>query len=288
MYDLGRKLSDFRKAKGFTVKTLATNLCDESTIYRMEQGKQLPRLEILNDICSKLEIPFKALLPLNKEMELLKRLCREHTYNEDYLSLGYAIDECKKVLNEIDSDYSKEEFRKFIQWQNAILLHKSEEKPLDALRVLNDLVNLKSSNSELDFNILNSIALINLSIHRIEEAHRIYKVIYMKSQNHIVVEDPTLTPRIGYNYAHTLFKLERYFDALDVINQVLYHLESHQSMYILGKVYHMTGLLFKKCGYLGEAVESFHNAVLVFTLTNDNSNIKRAEKDLANLKKIIV
>ncbi|MEK5147963.1 helix-turn-helix domain-containing protein [Psychrobacillus sp. FSL K6-4615] len=288
MYDLGRKVSDYRKAKGFTVKTLAENLCDESTIYRLEQGKQLPRLEILNDICTKLEMPFKALFPLNEEVEELKRLCREHTYNEDYLSLKFTIDECKKVLNDIDSVYTKEEFRKFIQWQHAILLHKNVGKPLDALRVLNSLANLKTSNSELDFNILNSIALINLSIEKVEVAHRIYNVINKKLQNHIVVEDPTLTPRVGYNYAHTLFKLERYLDALDVINKVLYYLESHQSMYILGKVYHLNGLLLKKCGYLGEAAESFQNAILGFTLTKDKSNINRAEKDLANIIKVIV
>lgn len=68
---------------------------------------------------------------------------------------------------------------------------------LGALLILNELVSLKTCSSELDFNILNSIAFINLSIQNVQVAHRIYKFINMKLQNHKVVEDPPLTPRVG-------------------------------------------------------------------------------------------
>lgn len=283
MDDLGKKVAYFRKSKGYTVKELANNLCDESTLYRLEQGKQIPRLEILNDICLKLEIPFKALFTLNVEVDKLKNLCRESTYLEDYLALEIALDECDKVLDKIYSIYAKEEFRRFIQWHRAIMIQKRDNKPLDALHLLNRLANINSCGSELDINILNSIGLIHLSMNDNNAAYKIYRVINNKIMNHKVVEDSTILPRVGYNYVHTLYNLEDYHEALKIVTEILYYLEKNQLMYSLGKTYHFKGLLSKKCGYINEAIEDFQNAILVFTLTKENKNLLRAKKDLAGI-----
>ncbi len=283
MEDLGEKVSYFRKAKGLTIKELAENLCDDSTIYRLEKGKQLPRLEILNDICLKLEISFKALFPFDEEVDQLKKMCREFTYIEDYLSLELALEECNRVLEELHSAYSRVEFRKFILWHQAILLHKKENKIVDALTVLTSLVNLENCVSELDISIMNSVGLIHLSNKNVDAAFEIYGVIYSKTKNKKVIEDVTLLPRVGYNYANCMYKLKSYVNALEIIQEVLYYVETHQLIYSLGEIYHMMGILSKKNGYLIDAEEAFKNAILVFTLTKQLLNLARAEKNLANL-----
>ncbi|MER2005911.1 MAG: helix-turn-helix domain-containing protein [Psychrobacillus sp.] len=274
-------VSHFRKSKGYTVKELANNLCDESTLYRLEQGKQIPRLEILNDICLKLEIPFKALFP-NEMVDRLKNLCRESVYMEDYLLLEITLEECNKTVDKITSVYAKEEFRRFIQWHRAIIIQKKDNKPLEALHILNKIANINRCGSELDVSILNSIGLIHLSLNNNNAAYEIYREIYTIINKHQVVEDSTILPRVGYNYAHTLYNLENFSEALQIITEILYYLEKHQLMYSLGKTYHMKGLLSKKCGHIIEAIENFQNAILVFTLTKDNKNLIRAKKDLVD------
>ncbi|MFJ7828535.1 helix-turn-helix domain-containing protein [Psychrobacillus sp. NPDC096623] len=283
MEGLGKKVAYFRKSKGLSIKALAENLCDDSTIYRLEQGKQLPRLEILNDICLKLEIPFKALFPLNEVVEELKSLCREFTYTNDYLSLELTLDKCNVVLEGVSSIYLKEEFRKFIQWHRAILLHKKENKAHDALSILNELVSLKSCGSELDISILNSTGLIYLSTNNVEDAHKIYIAINERIEQQRIIEDFTLFPRVRYNYAYSLFKLNYFDKALTVSYEILHYLETHQLIYSLGKVYHMIGLLLKSEGNLTDAEEAFNNAILVFTLTKDQQNLTRAKTDLSSL-----
>ncbi|KQL34404.1 helix-turn-helix transcriptional regulator [Psychrobacillus sp. FJAT-21963] len=280
---MGKKVSYYRKLKGLSIKALADNLCDESTIYRLEQGKQLPRLEILNDICLKLEVSFNALFPLNEEVVELKKLCREFTYTADYPSLELSIVECSKALEGLTSIYLKEEFRKFIQWHKGILLHKKENKIEEALCILNKLVSIKTCGSELDISILNSVGLIYLSINNAEEAIKIYRVINERVQNQKIIEDRTLIPRVGYNYAVSLYKLNRFEEALIVMHEILLYMETNQLMYSLGKVYHMIGLLSKKCGLSTEAEEAFNNAILVFKLTKDQQNLTRAIIDLESL-----
>lgn len=257
-------------------------MCDESTIYRLEQGKQIPRLEILNDICMKLEIPLKALFPLNEEVDRLKNLCRESIYMEDYLSLEIALEECNNALNKISSIYAKEEFRRFIEWHRAIIIQKRDNNPLDSLNILNSIADIKRCGSELDISILNSIGLIHLSLSNINSAYKIYKVINIKINKLKVVEDSSILPRVGYNYAYTLYHLGDFPEALKIITEILYYLEKHQLMYSLGKTYHMKGLLSKKCGFIEEAIEDFQNAILVFSLTKENTNLIRAKKDLTD------
>ncbi|MDW0115082.1 helix-turn-helix domain-containing protein [Sporosarcina saromensis] len=283
MNDLGNKISNFRKSKGYTIKELASNLCDESTLYKLEQGKHIPRLEILNDICLKLEIPFKALFHFDEEVEKLKKLCRESVYSEDYLLLEITLDECNKVLNQLSSIYAKNEFGRFIQWHRAIMIEKKENRAIDALPILNSLVNLNNCGSELDISILNSIGLIHLSLNNNDVAYKIFRVIYNKIKNYKVVEDLTILPRVGYNYAHSLYNIDNYSEALVVINEVLYYLETHQLMYSLGETYHMKGLLSKKCGLINEAVDDFQNAILLFTLTKERKNLLRTKNDLAKI-----
>ena len=283
MNELGERVSYFRKKKGYTIKELALNLCDESTLYRLEQKKQVPRIEILVDICLRLEIPLKALFPINEEVDRLKKLCREAVYTKDYLQLELLLESSDIIISKINSFYVKEEFKKFIQWHKGIMLQKRDKRDLDSLLILNSLVNINNCSSELDINIMNSIGLIYLSMNEINAADRIYREIYPKVLNIKNIEDLTIRPRVGYNCAYTLYKTSDFHEALEVITECLFYLESHQMMYSLGKVYHLKGLLSEKCGYIKEAIEDFQNAILVFTLTKEQSNLLRTKEDLADI-----
>ncbi|MEK3977353.1 helix-turn-helix domain-containing protein [Psychrobacillus sp. FSL K6-2684] len=281
---LGSKLSYFRKEKGLSMKELADGLCDYTTIYRVEKGKQLPRLEILNEICMKLEIPFQSLFPFNEEVVRLKKLCREFTYNEDYLSLEITLENCGELLKKISSTYTYKEFRKFILMHRAVLLHKRDNNAIKALNILRPLVKVNNAVSELDFGILNSIGLINLSQNNYESAYKIYHAIYQKIKLRNIIEDPTLIPRVGYNYANSLFKLKKYEDSLQIIQEVHYYLETQQSIYLLGETFHMVAVLSKKLGSQKEAEEAIKNAILVFSLTKNEVNLTKSKAFLSNLQ----
>ncbi|MGE7920772.1 helix-turn-helix domain-containing protein [Viridibacillus sp. NPDC093762] len=287
MDKLGGKVACFRRSKGLTIKELAENICDDSTIYRLEKGKQLPRIEILNDICMKLEIPFKALFPFNEEVKKLKKLCREFTYTEDYLALELVLEECNNVKEELTSTFIKQEFKKHIDWHRSILLHKKENIIEDALNLLKSLVNLENCSSELDINILNSSALIYLSDNNVDEAYKIYKVIYSKIKNQHFLEDITLLPRVGYNLANCMYRLKLYDESLKVTLEILYYIESNHLIYSLGEIHHLIGMLSRKRGNFKEAKEAFKNAIIIFTLTKNETNLNRAKLDLSNLNELL-
>lgn len=208
-------------------------------------------------------------------------MCRDFTYLEDYLSLELALEECELVLLEIISPYSKAEFKKFIDWHRAILLHKKEKKIADALEILARLVTLNNCVSELDICIANSMGLIHLSNKNNDTALKIYKKIYPLLKTKKFIEDHTLIPRVGYNYANNLFKIKRFTMALEIIEEVRYYLEVHHMIYSLGEVYHLTGVLNKKLGLLNDAEEAFKNAILIFTFTQDEINLARTEANLS-------
>ncbi|WP_298466920.1 helix-turn-helix transcriptional regulator [uncultured Psychrobacillus sp.] len=283
MEELGRRLAHFRREKGMSMKELAENVCDYTTIYRVEKGKQLPRLEILNDICMKLEIPFQSLFPLNEEVEKIKKTCRELTYAEDYSSLETALEECNELLGRVDSIYTSIEFRKFILMHRAIILHKHENDPIRALQTLEPLVKLKNAVSEIDFGILNSMGLIYISLKDYENAHKIYKVIFNKIKNRNAIDDSTLFPRVGYNYALTMFKLKKFEVSLETIQEVLLYSQTRHLIYLLGETHYMLAILFKKKGLLKDSENEINNAILVFSLTKNHESLEKSKDFLLSL-----
>ena len=280
---LGSKVTYYRRLKGLSMQELARDICDISTVYRLENGKQLPRLEILNDICLKLELPIQALFPMNGEIERLKELCREFTYTFDYLSLEIILEQCEDLLEDIPSNFNRIMFYKFIEWHKAILLDKAQQRPELALKKLKPLVTTKNYGSELDFNIMNSIGLIYLSLNKYNHALNIFKELFPKVTSRPFLEDKTLLPRIGYNYALSLYNLKYYNDALRISNEVLLYLESNYLSYSLDQTYHLIGILYKKCGDLQEAEVAFRKSALLFEFNNDLANKEIVLKSIKNL-----
>lgn len=283
MNNLGERIAYYRNLKGLSIKSLAENICDDSTIYRLEKGKQLPRIEILNDICMKLEINFNTLLPIGSETADLKKLCREFAYKEDYQSLELILEECSYYLNRLTSNYSKAQFTKFIEWHRAIVLHKRDNCVDEALSILTELVVLNKVSSEIDIGIMNSIGLIYLSNMKYESAYKIYQKIYTNVMNLEIIEDYTLLPRVGYNYAYSLYETGQYKEGLTIAKQVLKYLNESHLLYLLGEIHHMIGVFSKKNGDSKESKEAFKNAILVFTLTKNVKDLARSEKDLLEI-----
>lgn len=283
MNDLGKKVAYYRKLKGFSIKNLADNICDESTIYRLENGKQLPRVEILIEICMKLELPFNALFPFNEEVENLKKLCREFSYSGDYLSLELTLEKCEEVLLKLKAPYRKHEFHKFIDWHKAIMIHKKDGKHKVAISILGNLVTQKSCSSELDINIMNSTGLIYQSLKDYDAAFTIFNNIYPKVSQLKIIEDSTLIPRVGYNYASSLYHLQDYIGALEVANRLLFYLETNYLTYLLGEIYYIIGVLENKLGYIKDAEAAFKQSIMVFSLIKSESQKAQAEKAIKEL-----
>lgn len=289
MKKLGERVKSYREKKRLTRRELSNNLCDESTIFRLEKSKQFPRLEILNGIAEKLDIPLHNLLvPDDIEFIRLKKLCRELIYYEDYFALEMVIEEIEKKLNNnLDFAYSEVEAKKFIQWHKSIILHKVYNHLDEAVQVLESLVDIDCAFNEIDIGILNSIGLIYLDLEQKEDAGRFFKASYKNLKDLSVIEDITLPPRIGYNYCYLLYYQKHQDEALQIAFHLLYYLKSNHLNYCMGEILFLIAKILKSKNHFEEALTYLNSSCCAFLLEENDEKVNIVQKNVKEIKSII-
>jgi transcriptional regulator with XRE-family HTH domain len=265
---LGKRIYHFRISRGLTRKELAKNICDESTLLRIEKDQQEPRLDIIYKFSKRLDIPvYYIIKPLDdngmKYINRVKHLCREFVFYEDYLSLKYLIEQVDQMDNLFFIDTI--DFKKFISWHKAILRHKLEGNLLQAkLELTHLLQKTPKLVCETDIGIGNSLGLIFLALHNKDAALGVLKKALFAIEQLPFIEDKTLSVRVGYNYALVLFYTQSYLEVINIGYKVLYHIESNHLCYMVGSLHHLLGIAHEELNILDEAENHMSKAAQFF------------------------
>ncbi|MDA5110792.1 helix-turn-helix transcriptional regulator [Brevibacillus thermoruber] len=287
MKTIGDKIQYFREKRGYSRKYVAEDICDESTLFRIEKGNHIPRLDILQSICLKLKIPVDYLLTYENETLIhfvakIHRLCRESLYFHDYTTLQYLIEEAITFVKR-NKSFRDSSFLKFIEWQKGILYYRIDRHPRKAEQTFRKLISSGKIVNELDINVANSLALLLIEMDQKAEAYRLLTDSMSALESLPFVEDKTLFPRLGYNLAYMHYHQKRYDLCLELGYRLLLYLYSHHLHYSAGEIYHMLGIVYSNAGNLEHAREYLEHAVSIFKFELREQLYVQAAKTLAEI-----
>lgn len=287
MDSIGQKLKYLRVKSGHSRQYIAENICDESTLFRIEKGAQLPRVDVLKDICRKLNVSVDYVIGLENEstrnyFKRIKHLCRESLYANDYSSLQYLIEEAEQYLENYPLIEDRK-FRRFLNWVKAISFHKCDNNPIKAETALRKLLNPNTITTELDLNISNSLALVLIENEEYDEAFQLLSKGTFLEEMTPHLEDKSLYPRINYNLAYISYMRKDYDQCINTIYRIEYYLLSNQYFYLKGESFHLLGLVFEKKSDYESSIKSFNDAVFVFLLERKNDMAIRTLRALAEV-----
>lgn len=266
--DIGKNIEFIRKKIGYSRKYIAENICDESTIYRIEKGLQIPRLDILQKICHKLHVSVDYILSLDDEntsyvyINKLKKLCREFLYKKEFQSIQYIIEEAEIYIKSNPNIYDND-FRRFIEWQKAILVHTINKHPKKAKTLLSKLLTNKVIN-ELDINIANSLALVLMELDKNQDAYYLLNEGLRVLNKLPIIEDTSLYPRISYNLTYIHYNWGEYDKCINICHRLEYYLISNHLLYSMGELYHLIGITYEKKNELESSYHYFKKATSIF------------------------
>lgn len=287
---IGKNINYYRNIRRLTRKDLITNICDESTLFRIEKGQQLPGIYLLKRISDKLGIPIGYLTFNNCEttqyLNRIKKICREFVYNDDYFSLQNIIEETSIFLtqNKNNIHIIDSEFDRFIEWHQAILLIKNANEPDKAKIKLINLLKKQKANTEININITNSLGLVHLSLSEYDLAYNCFKTAYESSYNLPIIDDKTLYIRVGYNYIYVLMHKEDYESAFDVAYKLVDYVKANNLLYTNGELFHLLGLLHERNKSLGEAEKFMQRATTYFLIEDKKLLYIKALRALSELQ----
>lgn len=267
--NIGTNIELIRKKAGYSREYIAENICDESTIYRIEKGHQIPRLDILQKICHKLNVSIDFILSLDDDestsyvyINKIRKLCREFLYQQEFYSVQYLIEEEEAFLKNNPNVFDND-FRRFIDWQKAILVHKIYQQPKKAETLFRKLLNKKIIN-ELDINIANSLALVLIDLHEYKDAYYLLQAGMETLENLPFIEDKSLYPRLSYNLTYIHYNWEEYDNCIDICYRLQYYLLSNHLLYSMGELYHLLGITFEKKRDLDNSYKYLKKAAAFF------------------------
>ena len=115
--DIGSKIRDTRKAKGFTQQFLADKMNVERTsITNLENGKQRPPLHFIYELCNFLDADICKILPSNKQQ-------KENQEKIEINSATRSIGVSKKTYDLIEKIKNLEEHDISLQKTGQLINH---------------------------------------------------------------------------------------------------------------------------------------------------------------------
>ncbi|WP_043934329.1 helix-turn-helix transcriptional regulator [Bacillus sp. EB01] len=288
MGKIGDNLKYYRTMVGLSRNELCEGICDTSTLFRIENDDQIPRLDLLKTLSERLQVPLNYIVSdLSRDdfnqIQKYKKLCRELTYSQDFTSLGIVLQEFNKLIQIYINQPEYEELYKYIEWHKAVILHKSNKNPQKAEKTLRK-VNTNKLKTELDISICNSLGLIIMESSGHSQALSYFQKAYQSIENLPFTNDLTLLPRVGYNLAYCLFYLNNLDSAIKIGFKVLEHIEVNHLFYMYAKIKHMIGRFHEEQGHLEQALTSIEHAVNLFIIEGKQQYVNQASKDIDRIK----
>lgn len=286
--NLGSKVKSLREKRGLTRKQLCENLCDESTIFRLEKNKQLPRIETLEAIAEKMEISMHTLFyPYDVKLVELKKRCRDKVYFEDYQGLKLSLLQLEETIKEYHKSYCQKEMTKFIEWHKGILCQNLTKNIYEAKKCLSTLTSIKYCTNETDIGILNSLGLVYLELGEPSLAIKCLQIAADGLKSIPFVEDLTLSSELGYNRAYYYYVRGDFDEALKKGYKHLEFLQANHINYYLGKTHYLIGSILKSNNQYDCALFQFRKASFAFELEKNHEKGKIVKTAIKSINECI-
>lgn len=226
MKTIGDRIKSIRKSKKISQGELASGICTQSNISRIEKGIHVPTLYLIDQIARKLDVDVEDLLSSEyKKFEKIQILSKKFIDEQNYKDLFYLID---GVIFE-ESYYQK----KYMYWLNAITSYYYKNNVgmakiyiTTAKSIFTEIVDY-----ELDLNILNAESIINRDTYDKEKLNNLYvemlKILNKRNINNDLSIKILQTISTHYFYEKDFEKV------LEISSKALKLLKETKSNYIL-------------------------------------------------------
>jgi transcriptional regulator with XRE-family HTH domain len=281
--NLGESIHSIRVKLGISQKDLASGICTQSQISKIETGEISPYIHTLVKIAERLGINTSHFInQISKEhyefVSQSKNFVREHIKKKDYK-------EVRRLINKLEKhpSFQNIEERQFIHWHRGVCIYYLENDSTRAIDVLKEALDMKDSiqATEQDIQIINSIGIIHGEKEKWEEAKNSFlraQEIYSKA---LYLLDFTIMIRIYYNLSKIYYKLNNNHEALNVANKGINLALEKESSYLLGELLYQKGFIYAERGDVSQGIVHLQKAGTIFALYEKESYIQMVQDKLA-------
>lgn len=282
---IGFTIKQLRELLNISQKELATDICTQSYISKVEKDQVIPSAELLYQIAIRLgvEIDYFFENKKNSREEYAREFCeiiKEYKLHFKYDEIYYM------VKNEKNNPFFRTIYmQKFLLWHEGVSLYYMKQSLEVPLLLLNKALELGVHNIETikaNLEILNSIASLyndEAKKYYLNEAHNAFESYANKAKetyeqalaifkHHKMLMDDDLYIKILNNYSKLLHRTERYMEALEICERGIRKNLKTNNLFHLGNLFHQKGLAYQQLEEYMDSIKCFEKAKMVFDIQN--------------------
>ncbi|MCY1690815.1 helix-turn-helix domain-containing protein [Exiguobacterium sp. SL14] len=276
IHSVGDKIKQERKKQRMTQKDLCEGICSQAEISKIENGRNSPTIDLLQQICRRLRIPislfFEDEIVSQKLNEIDQKMIR-HLREKTYSNMENDLKLYKKTNSAV-------EIQILIRYHQEVLEY--ERGNIDFRTCIASLLQVVKQEKveEKSFLLYTRIQMVIAVLYTNHEeysrAHQIYKALLELSYQ--TREYKKIRMKIMYNFIRNLVDSERFEEGLQEVQQVIEETKQLQDLTYLGQFYFQKGILLE--GLKAPEIvtkEAYTTAYSFFIATENHSYLKILE-----------
>jgi len=276
IHSVGDKIKQERKKQGMTQKALCEGICSQAEISKIENGRNSPTIDLLQQICRRLCIPislfFEDEIVSQKLNEIDQRMIR-HLREKTYSDMAKDLMLYEKSKNAVETQI-------LIRYHQELLEY--ERGNVDFRTCIASLLQVVSEEQveEKSFLLYTRIQMVIAVLYTNHEeynrAHQIYKALLELPYQ--TREYKKIRMKIMYNFIRNLVEFERFEEGLQKVEQVIKETKQLQDLTYLGQFYFQKGIFLEALkASERDTTEAYTTAYSFFIATQNHSYLKILE-----------
>ncbi|SDH86769.1 DNA-binding transcriptional regulator, XRE-family HTH domain [Alteribacillus persepolensis] len=291
----GSRLKEIRQMKGYSQVDLASGICSQSMLSRIEKGETEATTHIYVKLAQKLGVPLHAFFdegesPVDEGIKWIKEDIRKAVRIDDYQQVQKIINQQRHnpIFN------SSPVLKQFLIWHQALCLYYLEDKLEEAKSFIDTALeytnySTKRSASDQELSIIVSLAILHAENRAYSESISLLNDVLLLIKDKIGDQNVTLLLRVYYNLAKTFHHTGHYKESIYYANKGLNLSIYKEHFYLAGELYYQLGESLHRLGKQEEALQKLSRAVSVFDMLHlsQYSEIVKIHMDLIKNKHTI-
>ena len=240
-HSIGKKLKFFRQLKGLSQKELSAGICSQAEISKIENGKTMPTVELLQQLATVLRVPISELLKSNSEHQLEQVNILDHKLST--LLRENAFDECFHEMKKISVSESSDEIRRLMTYYEIVIAYRKKQVDYRTTSVLftrwMDQEDLWVKDPVLYFRIKMALSILYAECGQYQQAEKIYDEVLRITTEISGLKSERL--KILYNYAKLLYKMDQPQKGLRIIDEGIQLSRQLKQISYLAHLYYQRG-----------------------------------------------
>ncbi|WP_167568629.1 helix-turn-helix domain-containing protein [Brevibacillus migulae] len=288
-YQVGKYIRFLRKSMGMSQAELASGICTQAQISKIEKGEVYPLATTLYLIAKKLDVDINFFFEVGNSPRLdytreVYELIRFYVDKRDYQTVWQIVKVEKR--NPLFHSLTAQQF---LKWHEGICCYHIEKNKEVALELLQEALamtksSMKVSYTEREIEILNSIGVIYFEESEYQKATEYFEIALKEHKKKTEAwNNHGIIIRILYNYAKALTRLDQFEESISMCENGIRMCVKHETMYTLGDLFYHKGFNYMCMSRYASAILEMQKAKTIFEIQQNEDFLDFIDEKLSEL-----